>query len=285
MKCHLNNPSNSIHLSNPSNPIHPIHPIQSIHPIHLMVWHIDLIQLVSIAEWSLHDHYMVTTAYSHWSRTHVFFAGWGFSAVVVIVSGCLCFKVVAHALDRVGAQDAEVVPLSVLAGTAAGAFALLLWPPFFVFLELWVLFLASSSIVPLFMTGVSLTIGESRFGEWTGREEEGGGGAIGGSAAGSLGESEDSSGEFWVVGLGATVLWETGSKEGLVDTLPLLLVGRSCKPSLSESSSSSKELSFNISKWGQKQKGTEVKVNERNWCMPNISRRLDLLRHLILWKI
>jgi len=136
-----------------------------------------------------------------------------------------------------------VVPPSVVAGTAR-AFAFLLWPPFFVFLELWVLVLAGFSIVPLFLTGVSSMIGESRFGEWIGREE-GGGGTVDGSAAGSLGESEDL---FWVVGSGATVSWETGNKEGLVDALPLLLVGRGGEPSSSESSSSSKELSFNISK-------------------------------------
>ena len=54
----------------------------------------------------------------------------------MIASGCLHVKVVARALDQVGTQDAEVVPLSVVAGTAARAFALLLLPPFFVFLEL-----------------------------------------------------------------------------------------------------------------------------------------------------
>ena len=90
------------------------------------------------------------------------------------MSGCLRFKVAAHALDRVGAEDAEVVPLSVVVG-AAGAFALLLWPPFFAFLELWVLILAGSSVVPLFVTGVSSTIRESRFGGWIGREDGGGG--------------------------------------------------------------------------------------------------------------
>lgn len=162
------------------------------------------------------------------------------------MSGCLRFEVAAHALDRVGAEDAEVVPPSVVAGVA-GAFAFLLWPPFFVFLELWVLVLSGSSIVPLFVTGVSSTIGESRFWDWIGREE-GGGGAVGGSASGSLGELEDLLGKFWVVGSGATVSWETGNKEGLVDALPLLLVGRGCEPSSSESSSSSKELSFRISK-------------------------------------
>jgi hypothetical protein len=98
------------------------------------------------------------------------------------------------------------------------------------------------------MTGVLLTIRESRFGKWTGREEGRGEGTIGGSAAGLLSKLEDSSGKFWVVGSGATVVWETGSKEGLVDALPLLLVCRSCEPSSFESSSSSKEWSFNISK-------------------------------------
>lgn len=156
--------------------------------------------------------------------------------MVVMVSDSLRFKVVARALDRVGAQDAKVV-------SGAGPFALHFWPRFVVFLEFSVLILAGSPllagspihagspILVLLATGISIMVGGSlafSMRELTGM----------GVAGGVLG---DPSGNFWEEGL-----WETGNKGVVADTLHLLLGGGSCKSS--SSSSSSKELYFNISK-------------------------------------